>query len=295
MENTNNTFITVKTQVQAPLEKVWEVWTKPEHIVRWNAASSDWHTHRAVNDLRDGGRFLARMESRDGTMGFDFSGVYQQVIPFSLIEYLLDDGRRVRVSFEGDQGKTSVTETFEAEHTHSAELQQAGWQAILDNFKIYAENAIKFLPLHFEIEIFADNEKVYSNMLDDKYYREWTAAFNPSSRFEGNWEKGSKILFFGENPDGTQGGMVSRIRANIPGCYVSIEHLGMISNGEEITSGNEVDAWSGAMENYSFTEKDGMTRVAVDVDVTPEFVEYFMGTWPDALTALKSICESIQK
>jgi uncharacterized protein YndB with AHSA1/START domain len=293
MENSNRTLITVKTTVLVPITKVWDFWTKPEHIIRWNAASDDWHTPRAENDIREGGRFISRMEARDGSMGFDFSGEYKQVIHNKSIEYLMDDGRSVAITFHSEEVGITITETFEAEHTHSVELQQAGWQAILDNFKKYSENAKKFVSLHFEISIHADTEMVYTKMLDYTHFREWTSVFNPTSHFTGTWEKGSKILFLGANPDGTQGGMVSRIRENLPHHYVSIEHLGMIQHGEEITCGNEVDAWTGALENYTYTEKDGQTLLAVDVDVTPEFVAYFQEAWPKALNSLKSICEVV--
>lgn len=132
-------IITVKTIVDLPVKKVWEYWTEPEHIVNWNYASDDWHTTKATNDLRVGGRFSSRMEAKDGSFGFDFSGVYNDVKLYSLIGNTLDDGRSMVVSFDEIDGKTLVTEDFEAENENSIELQRSGWQAILDNFKKYAE------------------------------------------------------------------------------------------------------------------------------------------------------------
>ncbi|MFZ1368784.1 MAG: SRPBCC family protein [Ferruginibacter sp.] len=140
MSKAEKTSITVETIVQAPVEKVWECWTKPEHITGWNNASDDWHTPRAENDLREGGKFLSRMEARDGSMGFDFRGVYDAVKPNELIAYTLEDNRKVHIVFTGSGNETTVTETFEAENENSIELQRSGWQAILNNFKSYTES-----------------------------------------------------------------------------------------------------------------------------------------------------------
>ncbi len=139
MEAQNKTVITISNTVNAPVEKVWEYWTKPEHITQWNNASDDWHTPRAENDLRVGGSFSCRMEAKDGSFGFDFGGVYDSIIPNAYIEYTLGDGRKVIVKFDADGNKTKVTENFEAENTNSIELQKGGWQAILDNLKKYTE------------------------------------------------------------------------------------------------------------------------------------------------------------
>jgi len=139
METANKPTITVENTIKAPVEKVWEFWTKPEHITKWNNASDDWHTPHAENDLREGGKFSARMEARDGSMGFDFGGVYDVVKSHERIEYTIGDGRKVRVRFTDEGNETKVVETFEAEGTHSIEMQRGGWQAILDNFKKYTE------------------------------------------------------------------------------------------------------------------------------------------------------------
>ena len=139
MDTAEKTMITIEADVNAPVEKVWNYWTSPEHIVRWNNASDDWHTPRAENDLVAGGKFSSRMESKDGTMGFDFEGHYTEVEKHKLIAYTLGDGRTVSIQFEDRGGKTFIRETFEAENTHPADFQKKGWQAILDNFKKYSE------------------------------------------------------------------------------------------------------------------------------------------------------------
>lgn len=135
--------ITIRQIVSAPVEKVWDFWTNPDHITKWNAASEDWHTTKASNDLQIGGRFLARMEAKDGSMGFDFSGKYTEVIPFKRIEYKMDDKRKVNVTFEKAEDGVYIIEEFEAETDNSIEQQRQGWQAILDNFKKYSEANIK--------------------------------------------------------------------------------------------------------------------------------------------------------
>lgn len=131
--------ITVECTVMAPIQKVWECWTEPEHIVNWSAASDDWHAPRAENDLKVGGKFTTVMAAKDGSMSFDFGGVYTEVKEFEKIAYTLGDGRKVSVSFADLGDGVKVTESFEMEHSHSYEMQKSGWQAILDNFKKYTE------------------------------------------------------------------------------------------------------------------------------------------------------------
>ncbi len=140
METQHKTVITVENVINAPVSKVWEYWSAPEHITKWNSASDDWHTPRAENDLRAGGSFSARMEARDGSMDFDFGGVYDVVTPHEYIEYTLGDDRKVKINFTADGDTTKISESFEAENENSEELQRGGWQAILDNFKKYVEN-----------------------------------------------------------------------------------------------------------------------------------------------------------
>ena len=143
METTAITRITVATTIQAPVEKVWQFWIEPQHIIQWNAASNDWHTPRAENDLRVDGKFLSRMEAKDGSWGFDFTGTYSTIQEHQEIVYALEDGRKVQILFSGKDNETTVTEVFDAENTHSIDMQQTGWQAILDNFKNYVEAAGK--------------------------------------------------------------------------------------------------------------------------------------------------------
>lgn len=140
MENLQVTVITVESTIDAPVQKVWDYWTKPEHITKWNNASDDWHTPWAKNDLREGGSFSARMEARDGSMGFEFGGVYDVVKDREYIEYTMGDGRKVKVSFSDQGNSTHVSESFDAENTHSIDMQKSGWQAILDNFRKYTES-----------------------------------------------------------------------------------------------------------------------------------------------------------
>ncbi|MCG3166145.1 MAG: hypothetical protein POELPBGB_01921 [Bacteroidia bacterium] len=281
------TKITVSATIKAPLERVWALWTTPKHICNWNNASPDWHTPSAENNLYAGGKFSYRMEAKDGSFGFDFSGIYNKVEPGKLIDYTMDDNRHCEVVFTSNGNTTTVTETFEAETQNSVELQQQGWQAILNNFKKYAENSF----LHFEISVNAPAEKVYNIMLSAETYKEWTAEFNPTSRYKGSWEKGSKILFIGTDDKGNQGGMVSRIKENIANKFVSIEHLGVLQGEQEILNGPDVDQWAGGLENYTFSAVGNSTLLAVDMDSNEAFKEYFETTWPRALNKLKTICE----
>lgn len=136
VEKTN---ISVEVIINLSIEKVWEFWTSPEFIVKWNYASDDWHTPLAENDLRVGGKFMSRMQARDGSMGFDFEGIYTSVKKHELIEYVLADDRKVRIEFSNLGNETKVVERFDAEDINSAELQRSGWQNILNNFKTFAE------------------------------------------------------------------------------------------------------------------------------------------------------------
>ena len=131
--------ISIETTVHAPIERVWAAWNDPRAIEQWNAASPDWHTPRASVDLREGGTFSSRMQARDGSAGFDFEGTYTRVEPQRLIEYVMSDGRKVRVEFIPTGRAVTVRETFDAEDTHTAEQQRQGWQAILDNFARHVE------------------------------------------------------------------------------------------------------------------------------------------------------------
>src|SRR5690606_18047169 len=133
------TKITVETTVKAPVEKVWERYTSPEHIVKWNSASDDWHTTKAENDVRTGGKFLSRMEAKDGSFGFDFEGVYDDVAVNKRIAYTMTDGRKAEIIFMGENNETKMTVTFDAENENPIGMQREGWQAILDSFKKYTE------------------------------------------------------------------------------------------------------------------------------------------------------------
>jgi uncharacterized protein YndB with AHSA1/START domain len=139
MESASKTKITVESSVKAPVEKVWNFWTTPAHIMQWNNASPDWHTPVAENDLRTGGKFLSRMEAKEGSFGFDFEGVYDVVEIHEQIAYTLGDGRKVEIHFTADGNQTRLVEIFEAETANPIEMQRDGWQAILDNFVKYTE------------------------------------------------------------------------------------------------------------------------------------------------------------
>ncbi len=140
MTATEKTTITITATVNAPVEKVWEYWNDVKHITQWNTASEDWHSPRGENDVRPGGSFSIRMEAKDGSFGFDFGGVYDVVDTHKRLAYTMGDGRTVDVRFEAKGDTTEITEAFDAETENSVDMQRAGWQAILDNFKKYTES-----------------------------------------------------------------------------------------------------------------------------------------------------------
>jgi uncharacterized protein YndB with AHSA1/START domain len=291
MGTTSKTTIAVKTNIQASIEKVWHCWTDPQHVTQWNAATTDWHTPKAENNLLVGDRFVYRMEAKDGSFGFDFGGTYTLIEPFRQIEYTIDDGRKVRIEFQQEGNETHIVEEFEAENQNPVELQQAGWQAILNNFRNYVERQKAIIPLHFEALIDAPISTVYSKMLDQETYAEWTSVFNPSSRYEGSWEKGSKIKFLGVDKQGKQGGMLGVVEENIPNQFVSINYYGIIDEDKEITSGSKMEGWANTYENYRFNSVNGKTLLTVDLGTSHKYQDYFEATYPQALEKLKRICE----
>ena len=157
--------------------------------------------------------------------------------------------------------------------------------------------------LQFKVSINAPVSKVYDFMLginNKSTYEQWTSLFNPTSTYEGNWDKGNKILFLGVDEKGEKGGMVSRIAENIPNQFVSIQHYGLLKADQEITEGPEVEKWANGFENYTFEENNarpddpvgrGTTTVTVDLDTTADFIDYMNQSYPKALDKLKEICE----
>lgn len=139
METSKKAPITIEATIHQPIEKVWSLWSEPQHITQWCSASDDWHAPSAENDLRTGGRFKTVMAARDGSFAFDFEGVYTNVELGKVIEYALGDSRAVKVVFESTGKTTKVTETFDPENENPVDMQRAGWQAILNNFKKYCE------------------------------------------------------------------------------------------------------------------------------------------------------------
>ena len=148
--------------------------------------------------------------------------------------------------------------------------------------------------LQFDIKINAPVNVVYDKMLglsNITNYEAWTEMFNPTSSYEGSWKKGHKIQFIGVDDKGEKGGMVSEIAENMPEKFVSIKHIGLLVAGKEILDGADVEKWAGGLENYAFEEIDGITSVKIEVDVTEDFEDYMLETYPKALDKLKEICE----
>ena len=146
--------------------------------------------------------------------------------------------------------------------------------------------------MQYKTQIRSSSGNVHNVMLGRETYKQWTSAFNPTSDYEGSWDKGSTILFTGINQEGKKEGMVAKIRENDPGRFVSIEHIGIVDGDKHITEGPQVEGWAGALENYSFSEENGVTTIIVDVDTNEEYASYFDETWPKALNKLKALCEA---
>lgn len=140
MNKENKTKITIEATINAYVDTAWKYFTRPEYITKWNHASDDWHSPRAENDLREGGKFSYTMAAKDGSQSFDFEGTYIKVDPYRLIEYEIADGRNVKIYFAQIEQQTHITSIFEADDSHPVEMQKEGWQAILNNFKKFVES-----------------------------------------------------------------------------------------------------------------------------------------------------------
>lgn len=140
MEIVKDKTIAVETTIKASVSKAWNLWTDPKHIIHWYYASDDWHAPYAENDLWVNGKFKTRMAAKDGNSGFDFEGTYSNIVKNEKIEYTIPDGRKVEITFSEKGGETRIVEEFEMETINPYELQKGGWQAILNNFKKYAES-----------------------------------------------------------------------------------------------------------------------------------------------------------
>ena len=132
--------ITIETTVNTDIHTAWNCYTNPDHIIKWNFADHSWHCPSAENDLRVGGKMKSRMEAKDGSFGFDFEGIYDEVKKNEKIVYHLEDGRSVDITFEDKGNSVLITTVFDPENESPVEMQQAGWQAILDNYKKHAES-----------------------------------------------------------------------------------------------------------------------------------------------------------
>lgn len=149
--------------------------------------------------------------------------------------------------------------------------------------------------LQYKVSIQAPVAKVYDMMLgisNIATYEQWTFLFNPTSTYEGNWEKGSKILFIGVDEKGEKGGMVSRIAENLVNRFVSIQHYGLLKGDVEVTEGEDVEKWANGFENYTFEDNNGSTTVIVNLDTVEDFLDYMNEHYPMALEKLKEICEA---
>ncbi len=145
--------------------------------------------------------------------------------------------------------------------------------------------------LHYHIEINAPAAKVADTMLAKATYKQWTEAFNPTSDFEGSWDKGSDIQFTGISKEGKKEGMVAEVMEHIPNEFVSLRHYGVLDGEKVIKEGPAVEGWAGALENYTFSEKNGKTTLTVDVDCQEQYLDYFDNAWPKALDKLKTLAE----
>jgi len=145
--------------------------------------------------------------------------------------------------------------------------------------------------LHFVTEIHAPAHTVWTTLLDDATYREWTSPFNDGSYFEGSWDEGETIRFLAPDDDGTISGLIGRIIATIPDEFIAIEYLGQVAHGVDDTSSESIEQLIGSHESYTLSESGGVTTLEVEGDLEDDYIDMFRGMWPTALSALKEIAE----
>jgi uncharacterized protein YndB with AHSA1/START domain len=284
--------ISVSVRLQLPPQMVWKLWNDPAQMVRWNAASDDWHTPVADNDLRVGGKLQTRMEARDGSFGFDFEAVYEVVDAPNRLVYRLGDGRGVELDLRAEGEETVLTQRFEPEKEFPVELQQQGWQAILDNFKRWAEAYRGVTAVHFAQEVRMAPSALAELMLQELPYRYWTAVFDPSSHYVGDWKEGSTVDFLCDLPDGRQRGTRALVANFRPGQYIRLVHQGLVEGDTFINSGAEAEAWLGLNEIYSFSPREYGCLLTVDVDVPEKYADYLTTQWPLALARIRELAET---
>jgi uncharacterized protein YndB with AHSA1/START domain len=141
MSAAEKTILTAETEISAPIAKAWELWNNPQDIKQWNTPGPEWHTTHAENDLRPGGRFLYVMEMKDGSFSFNFQGIYDEVKPYELIRYTLDDGRKSTIAFT-DSSPVKLIENFEPDGNEPLVMQREFCKAVLDKFARYVEGVI---------------------------------------------------------------------------------------------------------------------------------------------------------
>jgi uncharacterized protein YndB with AHSA1/START domain len=167
--------------------------------------------------------------------------------------------------------------------------------SMINNFNfLILKQKESMTKIQFTTTIHASASKVFDYMLgitNKSTYEQWTAQFNPTSSYEGSWEKGAKMLFVGVDENGEKGGMISRIVEHVPNRFISIQHYGILKGDVELTEGEEVEEWANGFENYTFEEHNGHTTVTVDLDTAEDFLDYMNETYPKALSVLKNSCE----
>jgi uncharacterized protein YndB with AHSA1/START domain len=293
----SSSAIVITATIQAPVALVWQYYTQPAHITRWNFATPEWYCPWANADLQPGGTYTARMEAKDGSFGFDFSATYHTVNPHQLLAFTLTDGRQVSIAFKPLDQETQVTVTFEPEQQNPLSLQQTGWQMILDNFKNYAHQRAQstLLCREYKITIQAPAALVYDAMLgltQKQTYESWTAHFSPTCSYEGSWNKGANIQFTAIH-EGKKGGITSTVVEHLPQKYIALLHTGLIEDGTIITDEAKIAAWKNAQEIYTFIDQQQTTHLIVNIDISPDYQSYFDEVYPKALLQLKVNVESV--
>lgn len=273
--------ITIGVQIEKQVDIVWSYWTKAAHIKHWYFASEDWWVPWVEQQFEVGHKFIYRMASKDGKMGFDFTGRYTDIKANESITYVLEDDREVITTFEVIDDTVYLKQVFETEDDSSAEMQKQGWQAILNQFKGYTESDwIRFtLQKHME----TTPEVVYHYLTDNDKYMSWAHVFSDDSKFYGDWVEGGEITFVDHRESGT----VALVENIIPNELIHMKHIKLLKGDSLDETSDEALIWIGTLERYELHKSEDGVLVDVMIECHESYVGFIRDSWIEALNEIE--------
>ncbi len=276
--------IEIEVLIKNSLDKVWEYWTGQPFISQWYSASDDWWTPWVNQNFQVDQGFVYRMEARDGSMGFDFSGVFTEIVDHEKIVYVLEDGRKVLTTFEERDGRILLKQAFDAEDQNSAQMQKDGWQAILNHFKSFCEG--DQIEMSFRTVLGTNPNRVWEYLTLPRLYEEWAIAFSEQPKFVGQWVEGGTIDFI----DFQEGGTRVQLDKVKPFEKLYMTHIAMIDGQAGIVEDHpEAPTWVGTKENYDLELVGKETILTIHIMCHPKYVDYLRNSWEKAVKLMTHV------